>query len=1386
VEGDEEPSQPEADDESSSVTSSRIEETIEQEMSQIPPVYHPQEYQGLGYMEDMTHQADLETTRRIKNAESRGQTAPATSSRPGTANTTGGRTGRPGGGAMNRPGMAPLLDSPSPSPPKERGGQLSPMQFGPESDTVVSQEGEMARQRMFKLQQRKHAQNRAQFFSKHFTSTPTKGGSPSKTKDKGTVILSESMLANSLLASSAEEEDLKDDEWMEGVDSRHGCFKMPKLSETEIELMQRHVHGDTLSLGGQNIDYRTGHIILDCLEKNKEVETIIMKGGTPWLESLVVISTELRFESTIKVLDLSECNMSWMQLEAILPLIDRRGEGWEKKSAEELTTQLEDLNLRGNPLGDYGITLMARAFERNEHLTKVDISRCNFGEQGATALGRMLTENDNIKWMSIEWNYVGHNDGARLLSDGLRYNNALQYLDMSECGLRDNGASYVAQAIEENSRMKELDLSSNGLGEGASLVLSDSLMRNSTLERLSLRANPLGYEGACRLLEAVKENETLKKVDLSRCNFSSKINDVDFNENKPSGLYKLDLSKPVQRAVAVKLVELWHDQGPESWKMCRYNNEPFELTEQRHWPQRMPEKGHLEVQFVAITAKEQIIEAVTEESFQEMWVDIVTPSTTDEWRLSYVLLLAGTLYFTVSQIKRIVSKLQWAGDRIEAVTTLFGRITNPEDMKKLQESMRPIEWEQIIQRLGEFSNFSPKNPTGHHAFTLSRVLDYTVMCRLRSEYVDQWEDNLCDGVYKTCIRNMKVNEKKPPKGLEGLCSIKALMEWDIPREGMVTLDFVSFRTPAPDTRPLSDAVFKYMCSMLPHSLTLGMPTIVNSVNTAVDHEDACRRDNVPIIHTETSMKRHVPDLEAGEKLVKPDPGLGFAIQGLLQTLEDLEVEEDSKQIAILKPFMSKEQQAPSNVLSQQSMITVSEAELPEGSMINCGQQWPYSAVYIQQGMGKVLGKGMHIASGRPFVNQLVVQQGMVVNTANLVLANEGVPEVKTTLWAKTHLKLVLIPFPMFSYALSKNNATFNSLKAAAMNTWYPENHPNDVTSKEALKKQHLLSDMSVTVIRRVGIAHHFTCAQLIEILNNTGVFDEARDRVAVLSACYARLVDRSHLPKVLRVMTPEEQMMAGVQLGYANIIDLKDAEMQYKLYLARADDYHIAKCLAKQATRGGGEVNWNNLYINGEGPKKVLEDSKFWTFITGNNGLPLRTGEHPTNVLEFYFDIVEDQKVLWSVILLQSRWRAYKKTLDYMETKWRVLKMQMLTRNRMLVSWENTMNQAINAAKAKRRGTVYNVRKSRISSIQVKQMEESGQDLPENCKLREPGKGLRMKSMKEDLSKIKGEARKQKDLVTPQVGPLLKTKSLKSSKSLKKKKSSKNLDSDAVAESGGE
>jgi hypothetical protein len=142
--------------------------------------------------------------------------------------------------------------------------------------------------------------------------------------------------------------------------------------------------------------------------------------------------------------------------------------------------------------------------------------------ESANFLRELLRRNKTITSLYLSENPFGGNAAAtQSILEGVRSNTALQLLDLSYCGLSDQGISVLANALAaRNAGTLELDLHCNGITSvGVRALVDDNVEAVKTLTKLCLSGNLIGSEGATILANALGHYAmpNLKELRLGSC-----------------------------------------------------------------------------------------------------------------------------------------------------------------------------------------------------------------------------------------------------------------------------------------------------------------------------------------------------------------------------------------------------------------------------------------------------------------------------------------------------------------------------------------------------------------------------------------------------------------------------------------------------------------------------------------------------------------------------------------------------------------------------------------------------------------------------------------------------------------------------------------------------
>lgn len=123
-----------------------------------------------------------------------------------------------------------------------------------------------------------------------------------------------------------------------------------------------------------------------------------------------------------------------------------------------------DISLLNQRVGDVGMISMAEALMGNATVTWLDISGCNVGPKGISALAPWIGKSSVLQTLWVASNPLLGDQGCTELAAGLKTNTILAKLDLSNCSVGAQGCTAVVKALQSNPSLRELRLALNNYG----------------------------------------------------------------------------------------------------------------------------------------------------------------------------------------------------------------------------------------------------------------------------------------------------------------------------------------------------------------------------------------------------------------------------------------------------------------------------------------------------------------------------------------------------------------------------------------------------------------------------------------------------------------------------------------------------------------------------------------------------------------------------------------------------------------------------------------------------------------------------------------------------------------------------------------------------------
>ena len=154
---------------------------------------------------------------------------------------------------------------------------------------------------------------------------------------------------------------------------------------------------------------------------------------------------------------------------------------------------------------------------------RLELGANYIADKGATALGKMLAQNDTLAVLDLGRCEITATGVAALVKPISRRasSSALQTLDISGGGedriaIGDDGATAVAGALSANETITELRLGCQEIGAAGAAAVAAMLQANRALRTLVLERNAFGPEGAAAVAGPLAESP-LTALNVARC-----------------------------------------------------------------------------------------------------------------------------------------------------------------------------------------------------------------------------------------------------------------------------------------------------------------------------------------------------------------------------------------------------------------------------------------------------------------------------------------------------------------------------------------------------------------------------------------------------------------------------------------------------------------------------------------------------------------------------------------------------------------------------------------------------------------------------------------------------------------------------------------------------
>ena len=233
---------------------------------------------------------------------------------------------------------------------------------------------------------------------------------------------------------------------------------------------------------------------------------------------------------------------------------------------------LRELILSKSDLSDYECQLFVVAASENATLSVLDLSNNDIGKcdlshalnrrdgNGPEALSSLLVSNYCcLESLNLRWNHITL-QGAISIAESISLNSTLIHLDLAYNSLGNKAGEIIGSAILSNKTIATLNLENNNIQGSGCFTICIGMLENLSLKNVCLDNNPFSELGAAILMKLPLAVGHRVKISAKNCNFHKKnykdSSSEIFDHASPANKYDLNLEKPFERAVAIRLLYL--------------------------------------------------------------------------------------------------------------------------------------------------------------------------------------------------------------------------------------------------------------------------------------------------------------------------------------------------------------------------------------------------------------------------------------------------------------------------------------------------------------------------------------------------------------------------------------------------------------------------------------------------------------------------------------------------------------------------------------------------------------------------------------------------------------------------------------------------------------
>jgi len=247
-----------------------------------------------------------------------------------------------------------------------------------------------------------------------------------------------------------------------------------------------------INFSGCNLQGHSTEAILFALRSSSSIKSLDLNSN---VISSNAASHIAQLKNVVEHLGLSNCRLQHSELYFL---------------AKAFNGNLKSLSYNFNSITDciadgVATLLISKYFE---HL---NLSHCELTEHGFVTIMKALSELEHLKYLDMN-STTFHIQEIAYFSGMLWSNSYLEYLNLSNCSLKQDFLIKICDTLANHLSLKLLDLSHNNMTDECAVSISEVIISNLQLKHLSLHHNALTFDGIQHIVETV-----IRTCDLREC-----------------------------------------------------------------------------------------------------------------------------------------------------------------------------------------------------------------------------------------------------------------------------------------------------------------------------------------------------------------------------------------------------------------------------------------------------------------------------------------------------------------------------------------------------------------------------------------------------------------------------------------------------------------------------------------------------------------------------------------------------------------------------------------------------------------------------------------------------------------------------------------------------